>query len=57
MVAGRTSQDECRRVNDWNSTETIVLLALLIGVLLGTFSGYTLALDHYDFQVDNVVSE
>ena len=44
-------------MNDWNNTETLLLLALLCGLLVGTFSGYTLALDHYDFQVDNVVSE
>ena len=44
-------------MNDWNATETLLLLALLTGLLVGTFSGYTLALDHYDFKVDNVVSE
>jgi hypothetical protein len=40
-------------MKDWASTETIVLLALLVGVLLGTFSGYNIAIEHYDFQVDN----
>jgi hypothetical protein len=40
-------------MKDWNSTETLVLLALLVGIALGTFSGYTLALDFHHFKVDN----
>jgi hypothetical protein len=40
-------------VKDWANTDTLVLLALLMGIALGTVSGYTIALEHYDFQVDN----
>ena len=40
-------------MNDWANTETIVLLALLIGIALGTLSGYTLALERAVFTVDN----
>jgi hypothetical protein len=44
-------------MKDWASTETLVLLALLVGVLLGTFSGYNIALEYHEFQVDNAVQE
>jgi hypothetical protein len=44
-------------MKDWNKPETLVLLALLIGIALGSFSGYTVALEHYDIHVDNVVQE
>jgi hypothetical protein len=40
-------------VKDWAATETLVLLALLVGVALGTASGYTLQLDLAPFTVDN----
>jgi hypothetical protein len=45
------------RAREWNKTDTIVLVALFIGICMGTLSGYNIALDHYDFQVDNVVQE
>jgi hypothetical protein len=41
---------------DWDNTETLVLLALLVGIALGTVSGYTLHLDLSPFQVDNDTS-
>jgi hypothetical protein len=44
-------------MRDWANTDTLVLLALLMGIALGTVSGYTIALEHHDFQVDNVVQE
>jgi hypothetical protein len=44
-------------MNDWNNTETLVLLALLVGLLVGTFSGYVIVIDHFGLAVDNVVSE
>jgi hypothetical protein len=53
MVARGASATEGGGVKDWNKTETLVLLALLMGIALGTVSGYTIALEHYDFQVDN----
>ena len=40
-------------MTDWADTETLVLLALLIGIALGTVSGYTLHLDLHPFEVDN----
>jgi hypothetical protein len=40
-------------VRDWAQTDTLVLLALLVGIALGTVSGYTLHLDLSPFQVDN----
>jgi hypothetical protein len=40
-------------VRDWDNTETIVLLALLVGIAMGTFSGYSLALEPAIFTVDN----
>jgi len=40
-------------MKDWNQTDTLVLLALLIGIALGSVSGYTLHLDQPPFQVDN----
>lgn len=40
-------------MKDWNAPETLVLLALLVGIALGTLSGYTLALDLQPFVVDN----
>jgi len=44
-------------MNDYANTETLVLLALLIGIALGTFSGYTLALEAAPFTVDNKEKE
>jgi len=40
-------------VKDWAQTDTLVLLALLVGIALGSVSGYTLHLDLHPFQVDN----
>ena len=40
-------------MKDYANTETLVLLALLVGIALGTLSGYTLALDAPTFVVDN----
>jgi hypothetical protein len=42
-------------VKDWAETDTLVLLALLVGIALGTVSGYNVAIDlnPYPFQVDN----
>jgi hypothetical protein len=37
-------------MKDWAATETLVLLALLMGVALGTASGYTLHLDQLHYQ-------
>ena len=37
---------------EWDQPSTLALLALLIGIALGTMSGYTLALEHFPFQVD-----
>ena len=37
----------------WDEPSTLALLALLIGIALGTLSGYTLALDAAIFTVDN----
>ena len=42
-------------MKDYANTETLVVLALLVGVLLGTYSGFTLALDMAPFTVDNEV--
>ena len=42
-----------RAVKDWANTETLVLLALLVGIALGTLSGYTLALDLTPYRFDN----
>lgn len=38
---------------DWDEPSTLALLALLVGIALGTLSGYTLALDFHHFKVDN----
>ena len=40
-------------MSDWADTETLVILALLIGIALGTFSGYTLRLDAPPYTIDN----
>ena len=40
-------------MSDWNNTETLVLLALIVGIALGTFSGGALVLEERCFQVDN----
>ena len=40
-------------MSDWNATETLVLLALLVGLALGTVSGGTLVLEESCFKVDN----
>ena len=40
-------------MDDWNEPSTLALVALLIGIALGTLSGYTLALDLHPYQVDN----
>jgi len=42
-----------RLPRDWANTDTLVLLALLIGIALGTFSGYTLAIDAPPYTIDN----
>lgn len=42
-------------MKDWDELSTIALLALLIGVAMGTISGYSLALDLYPhtYECDN----
>lgn len=40
-------------MRDWADTETLVLLALLVGIALGSVSGYTLHLDEPPYKVDN----
>jgi hypothetical protein len=37
-------------VKEWSQTDTLVILALLMGVALGTASGYTLQLDQLHYQ-------
>jgi hypothetical protein len=40
---------------DWNHTETLVALALLVGILVGTFAGQVLVLTEAAFTVDNAI--
>jgi len=40
-------------MKDWSQTDTLTLLALLVGIAMGTLSGYTLALDHFPMRFDN----
>jgi len=40
-------------VKDWAQTDTLVLLALLVGIALGSVSGYTLHLDEPIYRIDN----
>lgn len=42
---------------DWNEPSTLALLALLIGIALGTFSGATFVLEEARYTMDNVVQE
>lgn len=39
-------------MTDWDAPETLALLGLLIGIALGTLSGYTVALERYPYTVD-----
>jgi len=42
-------------MRDWCQTDTLVLLSLLVGIALGTLSGYTLHIDQLHYQeADNV---
>jgi ABC-type dipeptide/oligopeptide/nickel transport system permease subunit len=40
-------------VKDWAETDTLVLLALLIGIALGSVSGYYTHLDEPIYRIDN----
>ena len=40
-------------MRDWCQNDTLVLLALLVGIALGSVSGYTLHLDSPTWTVDN----
>jgi hypothetical protein len=40
-------------MKDWDEPSTLAVLALLIGIALGTLSGYELALERHVFKVDN----
>lgn len=40
-------------MKDWAETDTLVLLALLIGIALGSVSGYYTHLDSIPYKVDN----
>lgn len=42
-------------MKDWNEPSTLALVALLVGIALGTLSGYTLALETHKAGVDCVV--
>jgi hypothetical protein len=42
---------------DWNHTETLVALALLVGLLVGTFAGQVLVLTEAVFTVDNALRQ
>ena len=42
---------------DWDEPSTLTLLALLIGIALGTFSGATLVLEEARYTVDNELSQ
>jgi hypothetical protein len=59
MVAGRTpaAEGQCVMFKDWDEPSTLALLALLIGLALGSVSGGFFVIEHYDFQADNVVQE
>ena len=40
-------------MKEWNQTDTLVLLALLTGIALGTLSGYNIALERAHYTIDN----
>ncbi len=44
-------------MTDYAATETLVLLALLLGLAMGTCSGGALVLDMQQFTVDNVAKQ
>ncbi len=44
-------------MNDYAEPSTLVLIALLIGIALGTLSGSMLVLDWLEFPVDNRVTQ